>query len=111
MEGKSVVPMEIAFMDTEDEHKKYGTLRLLRYIYIQLYLGFQFLPWACLIFLLEKLRGSVGKIHRQCSSINQAESRIVTHNKILCIYRDILNFCILPFTYISTPNPLFYWSV
>jgi hypothetical protein len=33
MEGKSVVPMEITFMDMEDEYKKYGTLRLLRYIY------------------------------------------------------------------------------
>ncbi len=25
--------MEITFMDMEDEYKKYGTLRLLRYIY------------------------------------------------------------------------------
>jgi hypothetical protein len=33
MEGKSIVPMEITFMDTEDEYKKYGTLRLLSYIY------------------------------------------------------------------------------
>jgi hypothetical protein len=33
MKGKSVVPMEITFMDTEDKYKKYGTLRLLRYIY------------------------------------------------------------------------------
>jgi hypothetical protein len=33
MEGKSVVPMEITFTDTEDEYKKYGTLRSLRYIY------------------------------------------------------------------------------
>ncbi len=33
MEGKTVVPMEITFMDTEDEYKKYGTLRLLRWIY------------------------------------------------------------------------------
>ncbi len=33
MEGKSVVPMEITFMDMEEEYKKYGTLRLLRYIY------------------------------------------------------------------------------
>ncbi len=32
MEGKSVVPMEITFMDTEDEYKKYGILRSLRYI-------------------------------------------------------------------------------
>ena len=29
----TVVPMEITFMDTEDEYKNYGTLRLLRYIY------------------------------------------------------------------------------
>jgi hypothetical protein len=29
----SVVPMEITFMDTEDEYKKYGTLISLRYIY------------------------------------------------------------------------------
>jgi hypothetical protein len=28
-----VLPMEIAVMDTEDEYKKHGTLRLLRYIY------------------------------------------------------------------------------
>ncbi len=27
---KAVVPMEITFMDTEDEYKTYGTLRLLR---------------------------------------------------------------------------------
>jgi hypothetical protein len=33
MEGKSVVPMEITFMDAEVKYKKYGTLRLLRYIY------------------------------------------------------------------------------
>ncbi len=33
MEGKSVVPMVITFMDTEDEYKKYGILRLLRYIH------------------------------------------------------------------------------
>jgi hypothetical protein len=29
----TVVPVEITFMDTEDEYKKYGTLRSLRYIY------------------------------------------------------------------------------
>jgi hypothetical protein len=34
MEEESVVPMEITFMDTEDEYKKYGTLRLLRYTYL-----------------------------------------------------------------------------
>ncbi len=28
-----VLPMEITFMDMENEYKKYGTLRLLRYIY------------------------------------------------------------------------------
>jgi hypothetical protein len=28
-----VLPMEITVMDTEDEYKKYGTLRLLRYMY------------------------------------------------------------------------------
>jgi hypothetical protein len=28
------MPIEITFMDTEEEHKKYGTLRLLRYIYL-----------------------------------------------------------------------------
>ncbi len=28
MEGKSVMPMEITFMDTEDEYKKYGTLKI-----------------------------------------------------------------------------------
>ncbi len=33
LERKSVVPMEKTFMDTEDEYKKYGTLRSLRYIY------------------------------------------------------------------------------
>jgi hypothetical protein len=33
MEGKSVVPMEITFIDMEDKHQKYGTLRSLRYIY------------------------------------------------------------------------------
>jgi hypothetical protein len=33
VEGKSVVPMEITYMDTEDEYKKYGTLSPLRYIY------------------------------------------------------------------------------
>jgi hypothetical protein len=27
------MPMEISFIDTEDEFKKYGALRLLRYIY------------------------------------------------------------------------------
>ncbi len=31
--GKSVVPIEITFMDMEDNHYKYGTLRSLRYIY------------------------------------------------------------------------------
>ena len=33
MAGKSFVPLEITFMDTEDEYKKYGILRSLRYIY------------------------------------------------------------------------------
>jgi hypothetical protein len=33
MEGKSVVLMEITFMDMEDKCKKFGTLRSLRYIY------------------------------------------------------------------------------
>jgi hypothetical protein len=33
MEGKSVVPMEITFMDVENKYKKYGTLRLIRYVY------------------------------------------------------------------------------
>ncbi len=33
MEGKSVVPTEITYMDTEDKYKKYGILRSLRYIY------------------------------------------------------------------------------
>jgi hypothetical protein len=33
MEGKSVKPMEIIFMDMEDMHKKIGTLRSLRYIH------------------------------------------------------------------------------
>jgi hypothetical protein len=33
MEGKSVIPMEITFMDMEDNCKKYGTLRSLRYIH------------------------------------------------------------------------------
>jgi hypothetical protein len=33
MEGKSVVPMEITYMDREDDYKKYGTLSPLRYIY------------------------------------------------------------------------------
>ncbi len=33
LEGKSVVPMEIAFMYMEDKHLKYGTFRSLRYIY------------------------------------------------------------------------------
>jgi hypothetical protein len=34
MKGKSAMPMEITFKDTEEECKKYGTLRLLRYIYL-----------------------------------------------------------------------------
>jgi hypothetical protein len=48
-----VVPIEITLIDTEDEYKKYVTLRLLRYIYSN---PFRFLiyPWACLIFLLRK---------------------------------------------------------
>jgi hypothetical protein len=33
MEGRSVVPMEITFMNTEDEYYKYGTLSPLRYIH------------------------------------------------------------------------------
>jgi hypothetical protein len=33
MEGESVMPIEITFMDIEDEYKKNGTLRLLRNIY------------------------------------------------------------------------------
>jgi hypothetical protein len=33
MQGKSVMPMEITFMDMEDKHYTYGTLRSLRYIY------------------------------------------------------------------------------
>jgi hypothetical protein len=37
MEGKSVAPMEITSMDTEDEYKKYGTVRLLRYIHSNLF--------------------------------------------------------------------------
>ncbi len=37
MEGKSVVPMEITYMDTEDDYKKYGTLSPLRYIYSNLF--------------------------------------------------------------------------
>ncbi len=53
----------------------------------------------------------MAKIYCRCSNIDQKESRIVTHNKILCFYRDILNFCILLFIYIRTLNPLFYWRV
>ncbi len=37
MEGKMVVPMEITFMDMEDKNEKYGPLRLLRYIYSNLF--------------------------------------------------------------------------
>ncbi len=33
MEEKSVVPMEITYMDREDEYYKYGTLSPLRYIH------------------------------------------------------------------------------
>jgi hypothetical protein len=33
MKRKSAVPMEITFMDTKDNHQKYGTLRSLRYKY------------------------------------------------------------------------------
>jgi hypothetical protein len=33
MEGKSVEPMEITFMDMEDKYQKHGTLSPLRYIY------------------------------------------------------------------------------
>jgi hypothetical protein len=33
MERKRVVPMEITFMDTEDEYYKYGTLSPLRNIH------------------------------------------------------------------------------
>jgi hypothetical protein len=33
MVQRSVVPMEMTFMDTEDGYKIYGTLRSLRYIY------------------------------------------------------------------------------
>jgi hypothetical protein len=60
MEGKSVVPMEITFMDTE---YKYGTLRLLRYIYSNQYrfpISFLGLPNFS---FSEKLRGGVGEIY------------------------------------------------
>ncbi len=33
MEGKSVMSMEITFMDAEDEYYKYGALSPLRYIH------------------------------------------------------------------------------
>jgi hypothetical protein len=80
-----VVPMEITYMDTEDEYKymvskihifKVHTFKLdilylwitkidifklhilhleiTRYIYSNPFLGFQFLPWACLISLYKK---------------------------------------------------------
>jgi hypothetical protein len=33
MEGESVLPMEMIFMDMEDKYSNYDTLRSLRYIY------------------------------------------------------------------------------
>ncbi len=80
MEGKSVVPMEITFLDMEDEYKKYGILRSLRYFYIQIHLGFGFFLRLAQFSFSEKLRGHVGKIYHRHSNINQTEYRIVTHN-------------------------------
>jgi hypothetical protein len=64
MEGKSFVPKEITYMDTEDEYKKYGTLSPLECIYSNPFrfpissLGLPNFPFS------EKLRGSIGKIYR-----------------------------------------------
>jgi hypothetical protein len=54
MKGKSVVPMETTFMDTEDEYYKYGTLSPLRYIHSNPF-RFPIFFWAHLIFLLRKV--------------------------------------------------------
>jgi hypothetical protein len=76
MEGKSVMPMEITYMDTQDEYYKYGALSPLRYIYSNpfrfpissLGLPKSFSGW---------LRGSIGKIYYRCLNINQTDPRIV----------------------------------
>jgi hypothetical protein len=49
MEWKSVVPMDMTFMDMEDKHLKYGILRVLRYIYsnpfrFPFFLGLAYFP-------------------------------------------------------------------
>jgi hypothetical protein len=86
MEGKSLVPMEITYMDTKDEYKKYGTLSPLRKIYSN---PFRF-PISSLglpIFLLgiaerERWQNMLPMTAHQTD-------RIVTHNKSLCYFKVI----------------------
>ncbi len=104
----SVVPMEITFMDTEDKYLKHGTLGSLRYIYSN---PFRF-PISSLgspIFLLGIAERE--QWQNMPPTANHWPDRTVTHKKLLHFYHDRLNFCILLFIYISTPNPLFYWSI
>jgi hypothetical protein len=109
MEGKSVMPMEITFMDMEDKYLKYGTLRSLRYIYSNpSRFPLSSLGWP--IFLLRIAE----REHWQNMPPTTAHrpDRIVTYNKSLRYFRsNKLNFCILLLVYISTPDLLFYWSV
>ncbi len=78
MEGKSVMPMEITYMDTEDEYKKYGTLSPLRYIYSNPFmfpissLGLPYFPSQ------KSWEGALAKIYRQGSSVDQTEPWHIT---------------------------------
>ncbi len=107
--GSMSCPHENNFYGYGERVQKNCTLRSLRYMYIQIHSGFWFLPWACLIVLLGKAEREHWQ-NKPPTTIHWPD-RIVTHNKLLCFYRTILNFCLSLFIYILTPDSLFYWSV
>jgi hypothetical protein len=72
MEGKSVVPMKITFMDTEDEYYKYGTLSPLRYIHSNP-LRFPISSLGSPTFFLRIAKRERQQICHQQTHINQTE--------------------------------------
>ncbi len=106
--GRVLCPWKYLSWIRRTSTKKYGTIRSLRYIYSN--------PFRFLISSLGSPNFPSQKPERDCwrnmplTTAHQPD-RIVTRNKLLHFYRDILNFCILLFIYILIPNPLFYWSV
>jgi hypothetical protein len=97
MEGKSVIPMEITFMDMEDKHKKYGTLRPLRYIYSN---PFRFLISSLGLPIFPLRIAERERWQNMPPMIAHQTDRIVTHNKSLCYFKAI--YLILMFCFLTT---------